>query len=288
MHNSSFFEDTKGMKKCLLFDLFSVGKEKPVGYLGHEVASRCNGRTCDEIVTELKQRGLEASVHEIYIVTYHAETLQSLLDEKKDMLAAEGWPDNAAGFARHVVTNIITQKANHPELMGLINRVFADPRFYSFERPRLGDNPEEMAANYWQGRRDNFVMIIPIKDYALFNLVDFIEIHASNTLARLKKWGDTKVPLYAETEDDTASKENIWRHIRTTADAANYTDEQISLMLRQLNKQLIGLNPQTADDIWQPVITPPLLTGSSLDMIGTLPSGRNRGAPNPTLPQTEN
>lgn len=144
--NSSGDEGRKNQEKSrnTLDDIRSVGTEKPLGYLSFSFIRRFEA-TPEQLVAESSAKGLEyivviqpdlppSSPNPILYV-YDRETLQKLLDQKRQILEGVKWPTEAGMFVHHIAGN---KAPPETDLYDVVADSFADytnPGRKTFPKP---------------------------------------------------------------------------------------------------------------------------------------------------------
>jgi len=108
----------------VLMDLFDVGPSKPLGYLPIETIKQY-GQTPESMTAEAERKGLCHELIGDHLYFYEEASLQSLLDENRNVLEEAGWPISVSEFVVKVETELADSKT---PLFRLIARAFADER----------------------------------------------------------------------------------------------------------------------------------------------------------------
>jgi hypothetical protein len=118
-----------------MWHLLEVGPDKPLGYLdcptiwdsGYELPTLVRQLTARGLRTYFMPPSPEHFPHGALYV-YDPEALQALLDEHRDILRDESWPEDAPTFVQWVSERFVDGH-RHKALYRLIGVAFNDPRF---------------------------------------------------------------------------------------------------------------------------------------------------------------
>jgi len=112
----------------MMDDLRKVGPSKPLGYLPTQAIVECCGLEVAAVVEESQTRGLKTRLfsdeecmcgESLYV--YDAVALDGLLNQKRAVLEAAGWPTEAAPFVGMVA---VVEETAFTDLFNVIANAF--------------------------------------------------------------------------------------------------------------------------------------------------------------------
>ena len=285
----SIYEDLKGSRKIMLFDIFGVGQQKPIGYLPVDCVTKYSGKDIAFIRQELASRGIETAFHRHsgernidYLIAWHTEATQALIAEHRNILEKIEWPQTPVEFAiraaSDTTTGLYLDGDDGTSFERMLHRAYADPKSFPGIRPTLGNGAAEIMPQYWLDRKEGHILPVDRLPLAELGVPQVIEIMASECcrLHQEKGWAPP-IKFTVDRRHHHYNNASLWRDIAKAADFSDYSAAQIKGMLRQLNHQARQLDLST-EFVWQPNIAVPPAKTSAFAMIGSNPAGQTKGS----------